>query len=151
MATVSCRICLGEISPDEETHKTKCGHTFHKECFDTLEKTYSKAALRCPICNETLRTPLFDSKLINKEIEEYKEDWGELNCDDLIEQIELTYGKNFVIDKKLIKDECEKHKTGGRKHRTKKIRNNKKKTHRIKRHTNRKKSTKKRRTYNSKK
>jgi hypothetical protein len=151
MATDTCRICLGELSPGEETHTTKCGHTFHKECFDTLDNTYSKAALRCPICNETLRTPVFNSKLIDKEIEDYIEDWGELNCDELIEQIELTYGKKFVVDKNLIRNECEKHKmNGGRRHRSKKIRNNKKKTYRRKRHI-KKKSVKRRRTYRTKK
>jgi hypothetical protein len=137
---------LGELLPEEQIHKTKCGHEFHKECFDTLENTYRNATLKCPMCNTVLRTPKFTSDLINKEINEYKEEWGELDCDDLIKQIDLTYGKTFEIDKDEIHIECEKNITkGGKKNTTKKIRNkiqnkihsNNKKTYKKK--TNRKK------------
>jgi len=47
----TCSICLGELLPEEQIYKTKCGHKFHKECFDTLENTYQNATLKCPMCN----------------------------------------------------------------------------------------------------
>ena len=59
----TCSICLGELLPEEQIHKTKCGHKFHKECFDTLENTYQNATLKCPMCNTVLRTPKFTNDL----------------------------------------------------------------------------------------
>ena len=148
----TCSICLGELLPEEQIYKTKCGHKFHKECFDTLENTYQNATLKCPMCNTVLRTPKFTSELINKEINDYKEEWDELDCDDLTKQIELTYGKTFDINKDEIHIECEKNITkGGKKHTTKKmqnkIQNNNKKTYKKKTY---KKKTYKKKTYRKK-
>ena len=37
----TCRICLEEISP-EDLYTTKCGHKFHKDCFEGLENINKK-------------------------------------------------------------------------------------------------------------
>jgi hypothetical protein len=104
----TCRICLGDFEPGERKHTTSCKHTFHQACFDELAKTYKTGTLRCPICNKTLGIPHFDKDLIGQEIKEYMEDWGELNCASLVEQIKLTYGSKFSIDENEVMTECNK-------------------------------------------
>ena len=136
-----CSICLDNITPQNETHQTKCGHIFHKDCFNNFDNMYKKTTLKCPLCNEVLRVPKFDEDMLIQEINEYKEEWGELDCNDLIKTIELSYGKKFDIDKNKLYKECEKNKTIGGKNFTKKTRKNKKRKHL------KNKSKKRRKTY----
>ena len=141
----TCRICLEEISP-EDLYTTKCGHKFHKDCFEGLENINKKTILRCPLCNEILKRPSLDSQLINEEIDMYIADWGELNCEDLIEQLKLTYGKIFEINEDKIHAECEKrNQHGGNKRRRKNTKRYRKNTKRYRKNTKRYRKNSKRR------
>jgi hypothetical protein len=104
---------------------TSCGHSFHKECFDLFEKSNKKTILKCPSCRKILRVPLFDEEQIRNAIEDYKEEWGELECDGLIEDIKISYGKTFDIDEDLIREECMKDKGAGYKSKNKTKKNKK--------------------------
>jgi len=138
----NCRICLEDISP-EDTYKTKCGHKFHKDCFEHLEKINIKTKLRCPVCNEVLRNPKLD---INEEIDAYIKEWGGLNCHDLIEELKLTYGKIFEINEDEIHAECEKrNQVGGNKRRRKNTKRYRKNTKRNRKNTKRHRKNSKRR------
>ena len=135
-----CSICMEAIS-DENKFITECKHTFHKDCFEHYDYINRKTILRCPLCNKVLRIPVIDDEIIEKEIHDYINDWGNLDCDGMIEQIKLTYKDKFIIDDDYIKQKCEevKRQMGGKK-RTR--RNHKKRT---------KKGTKKRNKRNHKK
>ena len=134
-----CSICMEDIS-DENKIITECKHTFHKDCFDQYDYINRKNILRCPLCNKVLRIPVIDDEIIENEIHDYINDWGDLDCDGMIEQIKLTYKDKFIIDDAYIKQKCGEVKQMGGKKRTK--RNHKKRT---------KKGTKKRTKRNHKK
>lgn len=130
----NCRICLEDISPRDQ-YITKCGHTFHKECFEHLENVNKKSILRCPICNEILRIPTLDN--INELIDDYIHDWDitelkDLDCHNLLDEIKLTYGKKFNINPHEIHAMCEERKQIGGK-----TRRHRKHTKRHRKHTNR--------------
>ena len=104
--TTSCSICMEDILAKDK-YITPCNHTFHKNCFAQLINANKKSKLHCPNCKFLLNKPVFDNELIQKEINDYLEEWdSDLNCDDLIEQINLTYGKTFLINNEQIKDIC---------------------------------------------
>lgn len=42
-----CSICISSLIKDDEIIKTKCSHTFHKDCIIKYLKEYSN---KCPIC-----------------------------------------------------------------------------------------------------
>ena len=108
-----CVICLDEMTKGEVLMTTSCGHTFHKECFDLFEKSNKKTILKCPSCRKIVRVPVFDEEQIENAILDYKEDWGELDCDGLIEDIRNSYGKTFEIDEDAIRTACIKDNGGG--------------------------------------
>ena len=122
-----CVICLDEMTKGEVLMTTSCGHTFHKECFDIFEKSNKKTILKCPSCRKIVRVPVFDEEQIENAILDYKEDWGELDCDGLIEDIRNSYGKTFEIDEDAIRTACIKDNGGGYKSNKKNKTNKKKK------------------------
>ena len=44
---INCSICISSLIKDDEIIKTKCNHTFHKDCIIKYLKEYSN---KCPIC-----------------------------------------------------------------------------------------------------
>jgi hypothetical protein len=140
-----CVICLDEMTKGEVLMTTSCGHTFHKECFDLFEESNKKTILKCPSCRKIVRVPVFDEEQIENAILDYKEDWGELDCDGLIEDIRNSYGKTFEIDEDAIRTACIKDNGGGYKSNKKnKTNKKKKKNNKInkKKKTNKKKKNK---------
>jgi hypothetical protein len=45
-----CPICLNKLGYKFNIHKTECGHSFHKNCFNIWEKQNST----CPMCRRTV-------------------------------------------------------------------------------------------------
>jgi len=48
----SCTICLEPFIQDETVNETNCGHTFHRQCMETLINNKIK---NCPVCRRDLR------------------------------------------------------------------------------------------------
>jgi SUMO ligase MMS21 Smc5/6 complex component len=44
---IDCSICISALIKDDEIIKTKCNHTFHKDCIIKYLKEYNN---KCPIC-----------------------------------------------------------------------------------------------------
>lgn len=151
----TCRICIDDMLPNERKYTTICNHSFHADCFENWKKTNKYNILKCPNCNRELEIPTFNSELIKKEIDDYIDDWGELNCEDLITQIDKTYSSKFLIDRQLIEAECNKRQqqSGGRRRRRHKShRQRRRTTRRVRTRRNKQKKKtnrhrKKRRTY----
>lgn len=149
----TCRICIDDMLPNERKYTTICNHSFHADCFENWKKTNKYNILKCPNCNRELEIPTFNVDLIKKEIDDYIDDWGELNCEDLITQIDKTYSSKFLIDRQLIKAECNKRQqSGGRRRSRYKSHRQRRRTRRVRTRRNRQKKKtnrhrKKQRTY----
>jgi len=92
------------------------------------------------MCNNNLRVPKFTDEMIDTEINDYIEDWGSLDCNELLDQIKQTYRDKFIIDDNYILEKCRQH-TGGTRRKIRNKRKTIKKKHRV---------TKKRNKYNKK-
>ena len=44
----NCSICIEPITDSQESKTTKCGHTFHKECY----RTWILQNTSCPLCRQ---------------------------------------------------------------------------------------------------
>lgn len=124
-----CMICLEDMMKTDILHKTHCEHYFHKNCFDKYIAANRRNKKKCPLCNKLLGIPTVDDEMIEEEIDSYISDWGNLDCDDMIELLKLTYKDKFVINEDYIKQKCEERKSliGGNKRLKQKNKRNKSK------------------------
>ena len=60
---MECSVCLEDNIPKEECVVTKCGHSFHKSCFEKLIDHSEKMCVSCPYCRTNLKVEMIRYKL----------------------------------------------------------------------------------------
>jgi hypothetical protein len=60
---MECSVCLEDNIPEEECVVTKCGHSFHKACFEKILDFTDKMCVSCPYCRTNLNVEMIRYKL----------------------------------------------------------------------------------------